>query len=265
MTSSAELLEIAIQIANSAGKLLLDRPSNFQMQEKSSALDFATQKDHESEALIVSSIKTLRPGDGIIGEEGSNLKSTTGYTWIIDPIDGTVNYLYGLPGWCISIAVQDEFGTIVGVVHAPSINQTWSARRGEGAFCNGKEIRCNEPVQLNLALVGTGFAYDISARTSQGEFFNTLISKIRDIRRMGACAVDICQVASGSLDAHFEAGVNLWDFAAASLIATESGAKFLAVSGVPDGEKHFVLVAGPSLYEELGAEIIAQGGQISAI
>ena len=265
MTSSAELLEIAIQIANSAGKLLLDRPTNFQMQEKSSALDFATQKDHESEALIVSSIKTLRPGDGIIGEEGSNLKSTTGYTWIIDPIDGTVNYLYGLPGWCISIAVQDEFGTIVGVVHAPSINQTWSARRGEGAFCNGKEIRCNEPVQLNLALVGTGFAYDISARTSQGEFFNTLISKIRDIRRMGACAVDICQVASGSLDAHFEAGVNLWDFAAASLIATESGAKFLAVSGVPDGEKHFVLVAGPSLYEELGREIIAQGGQISAI
>jgi myo-inositol-1(or 4)-monophosphatase len=176
-----------------------------------------------------------------------------------------VNYLYGLPGWCISIAVQDEFGTIVGVVHAPSINQTWSARRGAGAFCNGKEIRCNEPVQLSRALVGTGFAYDISARTSQGKFFNNLISKIRDVRRMGACAADICQVASGSLDAHFEAGVNLWDFAAASLIATESGAKFLAVSGVPDGEKHFVLVAGPSLYEELGGEIIAQGGQISAI
>ena len=265
MTSSAELLEIAIQIANSAGKLLLDRPTNFQLQEKSGALDFATQKDHESEALIVSSIKTLRPGDGIIGEEGSNQTSTTGYTWIIDPIDGTVNYLYGLPGWCISIAVQDEIGTIVGVVHAPSINLTWSARRGEGAFCNDREIRCNNPVQLSRALVGTGFAYDISARSSQGNFFNNLISKIRDIRRMGACAVDICQVASGSLDAHFEAGVNLWDFAAASLIATESGAKFLAVSGVPDGEKHFVLVAGPSLYEELGAEIIAQGGQISAI
>ncbi|MFM8205868.1 MAG: inositol monophosphatase family protein [Actinomycetales bacterium] len=265
MTLEAELLRIAVEIANSAGNLLLQRPSNFQLQEKSGALDFATQRDHESEELIVRSIKEIRPGDGIIGEEGTNQVSTTGFTWIIDPIDGTVNYLYGLPGWCISIAIQDENETVVGVVHAPSLNLTWTAIRGQGAFCNGERIGCNESVPLDRALIGTGFAYDISARTKQGEFLKYLIPKVRDLRRLGACAADICQVASGALDAHFEAGVNLWDFAAASLIAREAGAKFLAVAGVPEGEKHFVLVAGPDLYRELGAEIIAQGGWISAI
>ncbi len=265
MTTEAKLLNIALEIAKSAGDLLLKRPTNFQLQEKSSSLDFATQKDHESEELIVGSIKELRPGDGIIGEEGANQESRTGITWIIDPIDGTVNYLYGLPGWCISIAIQDEKGTLAGVVHAPSLNLTWSAIRGQGSFCNGEPIRCNDSVPLNRALIGTGFSYDIGARSKQGEFIKYLVPKVRDIRRMGACAADICQVASGALDAHFEAGVNLWDFAAASLIANEAGAKFLAVSGVPDGEKHFVLVAGPDLYRELGAEIIAHGGWISAI
>ena len=265
MTTEAHLLKIALEIAQSAGNLLLQRPTNFQLQEKSGALDFATQKDHESEELIVKSIRELRPGDGIIGEEGANQESSTGFTWIIDPIDGTVNYLYGLPGWCISIAIEDKNGTLVGVVHAPSLNLTWSAMRGQGSFCNGEPIRCNYSVPLNRALIGTGFSYDIGARSKQGEFIKYLVAKVRDFRRMGACAADICQVASGALDAHFEAGVNLWDFAAASLIAREAGAKFLAVSGVPDGDKHFVLVAGPDLYRELGAEIIAHGGWISAI
>lgn len=259
MTSSAQLLELAEEIAKKAGELLMSRPSNFELDQKSGVLDFATQMDHESEKLIVAAILAARPDDSIIGEEGSDRVGTSGYTWVIDPIDGTVNYLYGIPGWCISIAVKDSEGYLVGVVHAPSFAMTWSARRGGGATCNGKPLRCNEPVALDRALIATGFAYDVERRKPQAEFIKELLPKIRDVRRMGACAVDICMVASGSVDAHFEAGVNEWDYAAAGLIASEAGAKFAFKKGIWDGEKYFVLTAGPSLFRAL-AEALAPHG-----
>lgn len=259
MTSSAQLLALAEQIAKKAGELLMSRPTNFELDQKSGVLDFATQMDHESEKLIVASILQARPDDSIIGEEGSDRTGSSGYTWVIDPIDGTVNYLYGIPGWCISIAVKDRDGYLVGVVHAPSFAMTWSAIRGGGATCNGKPLRCNEPVAMNLALIATGFAYDLERRKPQAEFIRELLPKIRDIRRMGACAVDICMVASGSVDAHFEAGVNEWDYAAAGLIASEAGAKFAHLKGIWDGEKYFVLAAGPTLFAAL-AEALAPHG-----
>jgi myo-inositol-1(or 4)-monophosphatase len=259
MTSSGELLELAEKIAKKAGELLMSRPTNFELDQKSGVLDFATQMDHESEKLIVSEILSARPNDSIIGEEGANRKGSSGYTWVIDPIDGTVNYLYGIPGWCISIAVKDNDGYLVGVVHAPSFAMTWSARRGGGATCNGKPLRCNEPVELNRALIATGFAYDIERRKPQAKFIAELLPQIRDVRRMGACAVDICMVASGSVDAHFEAGVNEWDYAAAGLIASEAGAKFSYLKGIWDGEKYFVLTAGPSLFASLAKALAPHG------
>jgi myo-inositol-1(or 4)-monophosphatase len=259
MTSSGELLELAEQIAKKAGELLMSRPTNFELDQKSGVLDFATQMDHESEKLIVSEILAARPDDSIIGEEGANRKGSSGYTWVIDPIDGTVNYLYGIPGWCISIAIKDEGGYLVGVVHAPSFSMTWSARRGAGATCNGKPLRCNEPVELNRALIATGFAYDIERRKPQAKFIAELLPQIRDVRRMGACAVDVCMVASGSVDAHFEAGVNEWDYAAAGLIASEAGAKFSYLKGIWDGEKYFVLTAGPSLFASLSKALAPYG------
>ncbi len=259
MTSSGELLELAEQIAKKAGELLMSRPTNFELDQKSGVLDFATQMDHESEKLIVSEILAARPDDSIIGEEGANRKGSSGYTWVIDPIDGTVNYLYGIPGWCISIAIKDEVGYLVGVVHVPSFAMTWSARRGAGATCNGKPLRCNEPVELNRALIATGFAYDIERRKPQAKFIAELLPQIRDVRRMGACAVDICMVASGSVDAHFEAGVNEWDYAAAGLIASEAGAKFSYLKGIWDGEKYFVLTAGPSLFASLAKALAPHG------
>ena len=259
MTSSGELLELAEQIAKKAGELLMSRPTNFELDQKSGVLDFATQMDHESEKLIVSEILAARPDDSIIGEEGANRKGSSGYTWVIDPIDGTVNYLYGIPGWCISIAIKDEVGYLVGVVHVPSFAMTWSARRGAGATCNGKPLRCNEPVELNRALIATGFAYDIERRKPQSKFIAELLPQIRDVRRMGACAVDICMVASGSVDAHFEAGVNEWDYAAAGLIASEAGAKFSYLKGIWDGEKYFVLTAGPSLFASLAKALAPHG------
>ena len=259
MTSNQQLLLLAEEIAVKAGELLMKRPSNFELDQKSGVLDFATQMDHESEKLIVDSILKARPDDGIIGEEGANRTGSSGYTWVIDPIDGTVNYLYGIPGWCISIAIKDDVGGLIGVVHAPSIQMTWKALRGSGAFCNNSPIKCNEPVELNRALIATGFAYDIERRKPQADFIRELLPKIRDIRRIGACAVDICMVASGSIDAHFEAGVNEWDYAAAGLIAQEAGAEFKSIKGIWNGEKYFVLAAGPSLYRALTQELAPHG------
>lgn len=251
----SQLLKLAEDIAIKAGEMLMRRPSKFELDQKSGVLDFATQMDHASERMIVSAILESRPDDGIMGEEGANHEGTSGYTWVIDPIDGTVNYLYAIPGWCISIAIKDSEGSLVGVVHAPSIGMTWTAIRGSGSFCNGQALQCNEPVELNRALVATGFAYDIERRKTQADFIKGLLPKIRDVRRIGACAVDICMIASGSIDAHFEAGVNEWDFAAAALIAQEAGARFTAVHGIWNGEKYFVLAAGPSLYQALAAEL----------
>jgi myo-inositol-1(or 4)-monophosphatase len=257
MSLTSELLVLAESIAIKAGELLVNRPSKFELDQKSGVFDFATQMDHESENLIVAEILTARPDDGLIGEEGSNRESKSGVTWVIDPIDGTVNYLYDIPGWCISIAAKDKDGGLVGVVYSPATQSLWKASRGGGAFLNGNPIKCNDPVGLDRALVGSGFAYDIEKRKIQAALIARLLPQIRDLRRLGACAVDICHVASGSLDAYFEAGVNEWDYAAAGLVATEAGATISIDTGIWNGEKNMVIVAGPALHPALSAQIRA--------
>jgi len=257
MSLAIELLNLAESIALKAGSLLVNRPSKFDLDEKSGVFDFATQMDHESEKLIVSEILAARPNDGLIGEEGANRESKSGVTWVIDPIDGTVNYLYDIPGWCISIAAKDRDGGLAGVVYSPATQSLWKAHRGGGAFLNGNLIKCNDPVALNRALVGSGFAYDLEKRKIQAALIARLLPEIRDLRRLGACAVDMCHVASGSLDAYFEAGVNEWDYAAAGLIATEAGAMISIDTGIWNGEKNMVIVAGPALHPALSAQIRA--------
>jgi myo-inositol-1(or 4)-monophosphatase len=167
MSLAMELLNLAESIALKAGSLLVNRPSKFDLDEKSGVFDFATQMDHESEKLIVGEILAARPNDGLIGEEGANRESKSGVTWVIDPIDGTVNYLYDIPGWCISIAAKDRDGGLAGVVYSPATQSLWKAHRGGGAFLNGNPIKCNDPVALNRALVGSGFAYDLEKRKIQ--------------------------------------------------------------------------------------------------
>jgi myo-inositol-1(or 4)-monophosphatase len=255
MAHGEELLILAESIARKAGALLMNRPPKFDLDEKSGVFDFATQMDHESEKLIVAEILSARPDDGLIGEEGANRESASGITWVIDPIDGTVNYLYDIPGWCISIGAKDKNGGLVGVVFSPATNSLWKASRGNGAYLNDVKISCNDPVALNRALVGSGFAYDIEKRKNQAALIARLLPEIRDLRRLGACAVDICHVASGSLDAYFEAGVNEWDYAAAGLIATEAGAVISIDKGIWNGEKNMVIVAGPALHPVLSAQI----------
>lgn len=238
----SELLALALGVAQSAGELLLQRPAVFEVTSKSVAIDIATQMDRDSERLIVDSLLAARPGDGIIGEEGSARSSSSGITWVIDPVDGTVNYLYGLPGWSVSIAAKDADGIIVGVVHSPTIGSTWTATRGGGAFFNGKTIHCNDPVELDRALIGTGFVYDVTQRPAQGRVIAALLPLVRDIRRMGSAAADICYVAMGSFDGYFEVGLKEWDLAAAHLIASESGAL------ISTDSQDLTCCAGPSLY-----------------
>jgi myo-inositol-1(or 4)-monophosphatase len=246
--STGELLALAQRVGREAAALLMDRPAELQVNTKSTAIDVVTQMDIKVEAFIVEQLLAARPNDGMIGEEGAERASTSGITWVIDPLDGTVNYLYDLPGWNVSIAAKDEAGQLIGVVTAPSINSTWWAVRGEGAFHNGNRIICNNPIELNRAMLATGFQYDVNHRGIQIEHVSKLIPLIRDLRRNGAAAVDLCHVAMGRVDGYFEHGLKEWDWAAAGLIAREAGAHFGRYGQAP---YMMTLAAGPALYEEL--------------
>lgn len=246
--NTAELLALALRIGKETGQMLMDRPAELEVKTKSTAIDVVTVMDLRAEAYIVQELMAVRPEDGIVGEEGADRPSTSGITWVIDPIDGTVDYLYNLPGWNVSIAAKDENGSLVGVVTAPSINSTWWAVRGEGAFHNGRPITCNEPIDFNRALVGTGFQYDVAHRDAQIDHVSRMLPLIRDIRRNGAAAVDLCHVAMGALDGYYEHGLKEWDWAAAGLIAQEAGARFGLYGQAP---YMMTLAAGPTLYSEL--------------
>jgi myo-inositol-1(or 4)-monophosphatase len=252
MTDTQQLLELALKIARQAGTLLMDRPTTWDLTAKSTAIDIATQMDIASEKLIVESILATRPDDGIIGEEGTGRESKSGVTWVIDPVDGTVNYFYGLPGWAVSIAVKDAHGTLVGVVHSPSVASTWHASKGGGAFLNNVKIACNDPIELNRALLSSGFAYDVKNRIEQIKIVNALLPQIRDLRRIGSAAADICHVATGMVDGYFETGLHEWDLAAAELIAREAGA---TVTTRPWHGLNLTVAAGPHLFAALNSAI----------
>lgn len=255
-----EIFELAVTAARFAGDYLMKRPDVFDVTQKSSRVDFATQMDKNSESMIVDLILGKRPLDGIIGEEGSARPSQSGITWIIDPLDGTVNYFYGLPGWNVSIAARDDEGELVGVVYAPTINKIWSARRGHGAFCNSQPISCNDPVDLSMALIATGLSYQLEVRKRQAQVLSGLIPQVRDIRRNGAAAVDLCFVAMGAFDAYFEYGLQEWDSAAGGLIAREAGALVTNLAGGP-ADRSMVIAAGPHLHAQLLSEIRSSWGE----
>jgi myo-inositol-1(or 4)-monophosphatase len=244
----AELLELARKVGLDAGALLMERPPAFEIESKSTAIDIATQMDKKAEKFIMDSLLAARPDDGIIGEEGSSVESKSGITWVIDPLDGTVNYFYGLPGWNVSIAAKDKDGSVVGVVTAPTINSTWWATRGGGAFYNGHQIHCNDPIAVDRALIATGFQYDVAHRTTQMTDLAKLVPLVRDLRRNGAAAVDLCHVAMGALDGYYEAGLKEWDWAAGGLVATEAGARFAQYGQEP---LRTTLAAGPTLHGHL--------------
>ena len=248
MVKGEELLPLAQRVGREAAEFLANRPAELNVKTKSSARDIVTQMDIAAEKFIVESILAERPDDGFIGEEGADRPSRSGITWVIDPLDGTVNYFYDLPGWNVSIAAKDENGVIVGVVTAPTINRTWWATRGGGAFLNGAPIRCNDPIDLDQALLATGFQYDVDVRPPMIAKAAEFLMIGRDVRRNGAAAIDICHVAMGAVDGYYEEGLNEWDYAAAGLIAQEAG----ATVGCYGAKPHMLtLAAGPALYAQI--------------
>jgi myo-inositol-1(or 4)-monophosphatase len=221
---TTELLDLAVDIARSAGDLLLDhfRKPAQDVEAKSTPTDLVSAADRASEALVLDMIAAKRPDDGVLSEEGGG-EAGSGLLWVVDPLDGTVNFLFGLPAWAVSISIEDEQGTLVAVVHQPTTGETFTATRGGGAALNGREIRVSSRAELSSALIGTGFAYDSRAREIQAVVVARLLPAARDIRRAGSAALDLAATACGRLDAFYEAPMEHWDKAAGILLIQEAG------------------------------------------
>ena len=198
---------------------------------KSSSTDIATEFDRAAEAHVVGLLRELRPDDAIVGEEGTADDGTSGDAWFIDPIDGTTNYVYDQPAWSNSVAVARDGDMIAAAVFVPPLDEMFTAAIGRGAALNGRPITASAETELSLALVGTGFGYQPSMRREQAEFLVDLIERVRDVRRLGSAAFDLCMVACGRLDAYYELHLNSWDAAAGELIAREAGAVTSDFSG----------------------------------
>ncbi len=259
------LLALACAVAREAAGLLdaaHGRPAV--VGTKTSPTDVVTEMDRASERLIRERLLAQRPHDAILGEEGGQTGPAAAVRWIVDPLDGTVNYLYGLPDWAVSIAAEVSGQVVAGVVCAPRRDAIYGAVRGGGAWraslsaAAGADglpavrapLACNRNVPLARALIATGFGYDPGRRRVQGQVVSAVLPRVRDIRRNGACSVDLCALAAGNVDGYYERGVQYWDIAAGSLIAREAGAVVAGLAGRPPGPS-MTLGAGPGLFREL--------------
>ncbi|NEM91051.1 inositol monophosphatase family protein [Galbitalea soli] len=259
---SDELLEIARTVALAAGELVSRRRREGVSiaDHKSSPVDVVTLADRESEELIRGLLADARPGDGFFGEEGAAQAGTSGLTWVVDPIDGTVNYLYGIPHYGVSVAVVEgepdplSWAALAGCVVNPAIGEVFTASRGGGAFLGDAAIRVAPAVELSQALVATGFSYESAMRAIQGRVVAELVPTVRDIRRGGTASLDLCFVAAGRVNAYYERTLNPWDHAAGALIAVEAGARVTGRDGVPPS-KDFILAAEPSVAAALEARL----------
>ena len=260
MTSAdpAALLDLATDLARRAGALALEMRFGVEtLATKSSPTDVVTLADQAVERLLTDGIRRARPDDGLLGEEGASDPGTSGLRWVVDPIDGTVNYLYGIPQWAVSIGIEDAEGSLVGVVFDPSRDEVWQAVRGDGSTVNGQGLRCSGATELGQALVGTGFGYDERRRAAQALLLPALIPSVRDIRRLGAGALDLCGVAAGRLDAYYEQGLSPWDLSAGRLIATEAGARVEGLHGEP-ASYALVIASTPGVFDALH-DLLAAG------
>ena len=242
--------DLAEQAARAAGEVLLSyygrEPEG--LASKTSVTDPVSDADREAERVIRELLSRERPDDGLIGEEGSRSPSASDRTWIVDPLDGTVNFLYGLRTWGVSIALQDQGGLGVGVVHNPIDDECFTAQRGQGAAMNGTAIHVTECAQLGQAMVGTGFSYEAPRRAEQARLLVELLPRVRDIRRPGAAALDLAYVAAGRLDAFYERGLKRWDEAAGMLLVREAGGVVGELPGEPPVR---VAAATPDLLQQL--------------
>jgi myo-inositol-1(or 4)-monophosphatase len=275
VTGARELLVIAVGAALEAGQLLASKEGRVEVAAtKSSPTDVVTEMDGRAEELIRARILVARPDDAILGEEGGQVDGAADAParWVVDPLDGTVNYLYGLHDWAVSIAAEVDHQIVAGAVYVPMRGELFTAVRGEGAWLESTRgsgtsgapgesaipdstferipLRCRPGVPLDQALVATGFGYRAERRTVQGEVVAALLPRIRDIRRNGVASVDLCAVAAGRLDGYYERGLNYWDYAAGALIAAEAGAVVGDSRGGPPSTS-MTVAAGPGLFGPL--------------
>ncbi len=265
----AELVAVAEAVAREAGSLISDgRPGRVTVAAtKSSPADVVTAMDIASEELLRRRLAQLRPDDGVLGEEHGFLAGTSGITWVVDPIDGTVNYLYGQPSYAVSVAaVTGPAGVapdprtwtiLASCVHAPALGATFTAGRRIGAFRDGVRLALGAgSADLSNCLIGTGFGYRTERRAAQGRVVAALLPRVRDIRRLGSAAVDLCLVAAGATDAHFERGLQPWDLAGGALVVTEAGGVVSGLRGEPATD--VMTVAGPPVVVERLTTILTE-------
>ncbi|MEO7124670.1 MAG: inositol monophosphatase family protein [Nakamurella sp.] len=247
----AELHSLAIAIARETGGYLAAHAGDhLSVSTKSSPTDTVTNVDRSAEALIVRRITESRPDDGILGEEGTSRPSMTGVRWIVDPLDGTVNYVYGIAAYSVSIGVEVDGELAAGAVYDAARGHLYEAVRGGGARRDGELLRCSAVTDLALSLVGTGFGYAKDVRARQGAIVARLLPQVRDIRRIGSAALDLCAVASGQLDGYYERGINPWDRAAGLVIAGEAGARLHVVADPATG-RELTIASAPGVFDAL--------------
>ncbi len=252
MEDLADLRDLAVDAAQAAGALLRERLTwrRAAVRTKTSGTDMVSEMDHASEALIVQRLLGARPGDGVLAEEGRDRDGDSGVRWVVDPLDGTTNYLYGHAAYGVSIAAEVDGEVQVGVVADPSLDEVFTATKGGGAFLNGQPVAHSGKEDLATALVGTGFSYVPENRRRQAEALVHVLPRVRDIRRAGAASLDLCWVACGRLDAYYEVTLQPWDVAAGVLIASEVGAFVSGVDGGPPSAES-VLAAAPGIGPDL--------------
>jgi myo-inositol-1(or 4)-monophosphatase len=252
---SRELLVVAQEAARAGAEVLMPRFGRERaLASKSSPTDLVSEADLASERAIRAVLAKRRPDDGVLGEEGTgDVAGSTGLRWVVDPLDGTIDYLYGIPQWCVSVAVEDDDGGVAGVVLDPLRDELFAAVRGTGAWLNGSALAAREPGSapaLGAALVATGFGYDTDVRRAQGAIVADLLPHVRDIRRAGSAALDLVWTAAGRCDAYYEFGVQHWDMAAGRIVCAEVGLEVRPLDGggaLPAG----VAVAPPVLIDAL--------------
>lgn len=266
-----ELREVAEHLAAEAAafvrrrraELIGDAGARVGVRAKSSPTDPVTLADTETEQLLRDRLAVLRPGEPILGEEGGDSASGGALRWVVDPIDGTVNFIYGVPAYAVSVAAQVDGVSVAGAVADVASGEIFSAALGRGAelIAGGRRhrLRCNPIDDLSMALVGTGFGYAPQRRTVQAALLSGVLPMVRDVRRIGSASLDLCMVAAGRLDAHYEHGLNVWDWAAGALIAAEAGAVVL-LPGDGDGGAPLVLAAAPGIAAQLTAALDRHGG-----
>jgi myo-inositol-1(or 4)-monophosphatase len=257
-TDPQELLALAVDLVRRAGELVRKgRVDGLgQIGRKSTPTDLVTAMDRASEQLVVAGLLAARPGDAVLGEEGGTRTGTSGVRWLLDPIDGTVNYVYGLPQYAVSLAAEVDGAVVAGVVHNPESGEEWTATRGGGAWRSGRRLSGPQTTSVAQSLVGTGFGYDARQRAAQARVVAALLPEVRDIRRFGSAALDLCFVAEGRLDAYYESGLNPWDSAAGGLVAEEAGVLVTGLRGAPAGPA-LTLAAPPALHDPLHDRLVA--------